>query len=120
MLSRIFESTNFFREFFSIKGTAKCLFGKWIYFLISIEEFHLILEENKKKSVDSEFGKICHEHVNEFKYLGTSKNCDLIRPFQRTLKIIQSNGLKRNFFYEFPKKLSIIEWRGALALQTKS
>ena len=88
--------------------------------MISIEEFHLILKENKKKSVDSEFGKICHEHVNEFKYLGTTKNCDLMRPFQRTLKIMLSNGLKRNFFYEFPKKLSTIEWRGALALQTKS
>ena len=88
--------------------------------MISIEEFHLILKENKKKSVDSEFGKICHEHVNEFEYLGTTKNCDLMRPFQRNLKIMLSNGLKRNFVYEFSKKTSTIEWRGALALQTKS
>ena len=70
--------------------------------------------------VDSEFGKTCHEHVNDFKYLGTTNNSDLLRTFQRTLKIMLRNGLKRIFFYEFPKKLSTIEWRGALALQTKS
>ena len=32
-------------------------------FLVSIEEFYLVLKENKKKFVDSEFVKKCLEHV---------------------------------------------------------
>ena len=41
-------------------------------FFISIEEFYLVLKENKKnivkKFVDSEFVKTCHEYVNRLIY----------------------------------------------------
>jgi hypothetical protein len=30
---------------------------------LALEEFYLVLKENKKKFVDSEFVKTCHEHV---------------------------------------------------------
>ena len=48
--------------------------------------------------VDSEFGKTCHEHVNDFKYLGTTNNSDLLRTFQRTLKINAKEWFKEDFF----------------------